>query len=246
MQGQNDWRGRGKLRACLFEEHRGRSLGLIHLTSHNISRIPHRRLCRVLSVTFPSCAVLQSLNTELTSPGIKRTANESYRVFTKRIDGADISKFAVARAANLLRVRDVQGSDIASNSGYAAFRLSALFVHSQFFSHHYHHHLADMGSGHLLTRSVLTLLTVCLMISPGSFRLLVCTSLLSSVIRYKAFCSHVATNFFCSNLIIKPTRCTNISILFFGIEFYTFRTVPLSIIRSLALYTQQLYVSYML
>jgi hypothetical protein len=33
-------------------------------------------------------------------------------------------------------------------------------------------------------------------------------------------------------LIIKPTRCTNFSNLFFGIELYMFRPVPLSIIRS--------------
>jgi len=43
---------------------------------------------------------------------------------------------------------------------------------------------------------------------------------------------------FTLTLIIKPTRCTNISNLFLD-EDYMFRTVPLSIIRSLALYTQQ-------
>jgi len=32
--------------------------------------------------------------------------------------------------------------------------------------------------------------------------------------------------------------------LFFGIELYMFRTVPLYIIRSSSLYTQQLYMSY--
>ena len=41
-----------------------------------------------------------------------------------------------------------------------------------------------------------------------------------------------------SILIIKPTRCTNYSFIF-GIELYMFRTGFLSIIRSLALYTQQ-------
>ena len=40
-------------------------------------------------------------------------------------------------------------------------------------------------------------------------------------------------------LIIKLTRCTNFSNLFFGIEIYMFRTGFLSIIRSLVLYTQQ-------
>ena len=40
-------------------------------------------------------------------------------------------------------------------------------------------------------------------------------------------------------LIIKPTRCTNFSNLFFGIKLYMFRTVPLPIIRSFSLYTQQ-------
>ena len=32
--------------------------------------------------------------------------------------------------------------------------------------------------------------------------------------------------------MIKPTRCTNFSNLFFGIKLYTFRRVPLSVIRS--------------
>ena len=45
-------------------------------------------------------------------------------------------------------------------------------------------------------------------------------------------------------LIIKPTRFTNYSNLFFGIKLYMFRTVPLSIIRSFSLYTQQWYMSY--
>ena len=40
-------------------------------------------------------------------------------------------------------------------------------------------------------------------------------------------------------LIIKPTTCTNFSNLFFIIELYTFRTVPLYIIRSFSLYKQQ-------
>jgi hypothetical protein len=43
-------------------------------------------------------------------------------------------------------------------------------------------------------------------------------------------------------LIIIPTRCTNLSS--FGIKFYMFRAVPLSIISSFSLYTQQWYVSY--
>jgi hypothetical protein len=45
---------------------------------------------------------------------------------------------------------------------------------------------------------------------------------------------------------IKTTRCTNFSNLFFGIEHYMFRRVPLSIIRSLVLYTQQQVMSYKL
>jgi len=44
-------------------------------------------------------------------------------------------------------------------------------------------------------------------------------------------------------LIIKPTRCTNLSKFMFGIKLYMFRTVPLSIIRSFS-YTQQWYMSY--
>jgi len=46
--------------------------------------------------------------------------------------------------------------------------------------------------------------------------------------------------------LVKPTRCTNISNLFFGIGLYMFRTVPLSIIRSFSLYTQQWYMTYSL
>jgi hypothetical protein len=43
--------------------------------------------------------------------------------------------------------------------------------------------------------------------------------------------------------LIKSTRCTNFS-NFFGMKFYMFRTVPLSIIRSFSLYTHQWYLSY--
>ena len=42
-------------------------------------------------------------------------------------------------------------------------------------------------------------------------------------------------------LKIVPTRCTNISNFIFGMKVYTFRAVPLSIIRSSSLYTQQWY-----
>jgi len=45
-------------------------------------------------------------------------------------------------------------------------------------------------------------------------------------------------------LIIKPTRCTNFWNLFFWIKLYMFRTVPLSIISSFTLNTQQWYMSY--
>ena len=45
-------------------------------------------------------------------------------------------------------------------------------------------------------------------------------------------------------LIIKPSRCTNFSNLFFGRKLYMFQTVPLSIVRSVSLYTQQCYMSY--
>jgi len=47
-----------------------------------------------------------------------------------------------------------------------------------------------------------------------------------------------------SVLIIKPTKCTNYSNLFFWMKLYMFRTVPLSIVRSFSLYTQQWYMSY--
>ena len=40
-------------------------------------------------------------------------------------------------------------------------------------------------------------------------------------------------------IFYPPTRCTNFSNLFFGIKLYMFRTVPLSVIRNISLYTQQ-------
>jgi len=43
--------------------------------------------------------------------------------------------------------------------------------------------------------------------------------------------------------IVKPTRCTNVSNLFyFGMTIYMFRTVFPSIISSSGLYIQQLYI----
>ena len=47
-----------------------------------------------------------------------------------------------------------------------------------------------------------------------------------------------------NKILIKSTRCTTFSNLFFGIKLYMFRTVPLTIIRSFSLYTQQWYMSY--
>ena len=44
--------------------------------------------------------------------------------------------------------------------------------------------------------------------------------------------------------ILKQSRCTTFSNLFFGIKLYMFRTVPLSIIRSYSLSTQQWDMSY--
>jgi len=49
---------------------------------------------------------------------------------------------------------------------------------------------------------------------------------------------------FLLTLIIKPTRCINFSNLFLEWNFYMFRTVPLSIIRSFSLYTQKWCMSY--
>jgi hypothetical protein len=55
------------------------------------------------------------------------------------------------------------------------------------------------------------------------------------------------TGTFCILLLItKPTRCTNFTNLFFGIKLYMFSTVPLSIIRSFSLYTQQWYMCWQL
>jgi len=45
-------------------------------------------------------------------------------------------------------------------------------------------------------------------------------------------------------LIIEPTRCTNLPKFYFGTKLYVFRIVPLSIIRSFSLYTQQWNMSY--
>jgi hypothetical protein len=45
-------------------------------------------------------------------------------------------------------------------------------------------------------------------------------------------------------LTIKPPRCTNFTKFILEMKLYMFRTVPLSIIRSYSLYTQQWYVSY--
>ena len=62
--------------------------------------------------------------------------------------------------------------------------------------HHHHHHLVNMQLGHLLISSGLTFLGVSLMVSPGSFCLLVCSFLLFSAIYYEAFCLYVAKNVF--------------------------------------------------
>ena len=45
-------------------------------------------------------------------------------------------------------------------------------------------------------------------------------------------------------LVIKPTICTNFSKFIFGIKLYMFRTVPLSVIKSFSLYTQQTCMTY--
>jgi len=45
-------------------------------------------------------------------------------------------------------------------------------------------------------------------------------------------------------LVIKPTGCTDLSKFILGMKLYMFQTVPLSIIRSFSLYTQQWYMSY--
>ena len=46
-------------------------------------------------------------------------------------------------------------------------------------------------------------------------------------------------------VIIQPSRCTNFKFIF-GIKLYVFRTVPLPVIRSFSLYTQQWYMYYRL
>jgi hypothetical protein len=46
------------------------------------------------------------------------------------------------------------------------------------------------------------------------------------------------------NHLVIPTRCTNFLKFILEMKLYMFRTVPLSIIRSYSLYTQQWYMSY--
>jgi len=72
--------------------------------------------------------------------------------------------------------------------------------------HHSHHHLSIMLLGHFSIHSSLTHPEGSSVVSPGSpgsFCLLVCSFLLSSVICYEAFCLHVVSSFFCS-LVFCP------------------------------------------
>jgi hypothetical protein len=61
----------------------------------------------------------------------------------------------------------------------------------------FHHHLAKMELGHLLTRSSLTHLEVSVLVSPGFFCLIFCSILVFSVIYYGVFCLYFATHLFC-------------------------------------------------
>jgi len=63
------------------------------------------------------------------------------------------------------------------------------------------------GVGPLVARSGLKHLEVSLRVSPGFFRLLVCSFLVFSVIYYGAFCLYGATIFFC-----KPTFCPKLAL----------------------------------
>jgi len=57
---------------------------------------------------------------------------------------------------------------------------------------------------------------------------------------YQTIGCHVKDNKYIPISAVKPTRCTNVSHLFyFGMTFYMFRTVFPSIIRSSRLYIQQ-------
>ena len=63
---------------------------------------------------------------------------------------------------------------------------------------------------------------------------------------FQGYCSTLTgspVQHFTSLLVIQPTRWTNFSYLLW-MKLYMFRTVPLSIIRSFSLYTQQWYMSY--
>jgi hypothetical protein len=70
-----------------------------------------------------------------------------------------------------------------------------------------------MPLGHLMTRSGLTLPEVSLTVSPGFFCLLVCSVLLSSVIRYGTFCLHDAKNFF-----VIPVFCPKLGLNLFLLQ----------------------------
>jgi hypothetical protein len=64
----------------------------------------------------------------------------------------------------------------------------------------YHHHVAAMEVGHLLTHFGLTYPDVSSLVFLGSFCLLVCTFAVSWVICYGAFCLHVVSSFSCSSV----------------------------------------------
>ena len=96
-------------------------------------------------------------------------------------------------------VKDMPDSDVASDGGYAAFRLSVLFVYSPF-SVTIIIHLANVGFGLPADPFRSDTSNNLFDVLAGSFCLLVWTFLLSSVIRCRTFCLHFATNFFCSHV----------------------------------------------
>ena len=106
-----------------------------------------------------------------------------------------------------------KGTNCLSNVGFAAYPKHKL----------YHSECAKSAAN-------ITFFAVCYVV-------LLCSFFISFII--SKFDVHRAVN---RNIIsiAKPTRCTNVSILFyFGMTFYMFRTVFPSIIRSSRLYIQQ-------
>ena len=94
--------------------------------------------------------------------------------------GVVVRAVAVVVAAAAHRGIAAQGKRVqGAKNGY--FKTNLIFYTHTILNYH-HHHLPNMQLGHLLTHSALTRLQVSLIVSPGSFCLLVCSFLLPSAV----------------------------------------------------------------